>query len=77
MTPVLSIRIPAIAAPPPILVGRFIRAPLSQNDYKLWTPSDYAFVYANANETPFTWDDVEVPRRSTRRAAKKVINYKV
>lgn len=77
MTPMLSIRIPAIAVPPPILVGRFIRAPLSQNYYKLWTPSDYEFAYGNANDTPFTWDNVEVPRRSTRRAAKKVINYKV
>ena len=75
MTPTLSIRSPAIAVPSPILV-RFSYT-ISQNYYKLWTPSDYAYVYQDANDTPYTWDDVEVPRRSTRRAAKKVINYKI
>ena len=75
MTPTLSIRIPAIAVPPPILVRAAYTIP--KNFYDAWTASDYAYVYQDANDTPYTWDDIEVPRRSTRRAAKKVINYKV
>ena len=71
----ISIRIPDIAVPPSILVGRFIQAPLSKNYYKLWTPSDYECEYGNANDTLFTWDDVDISRR--RIASKKVINYKV
>ena len=75
MTPTLSIRIPAIAVPPPILVR--VAYTIPKNYYAAWTASDYAFAYAKANETEFSWDDVEVPRRSSRRAAKKVINYKI
>jgi hypothetical protein len=74
MTPTLSIRIPAAASLP---AADRMYHPLPKNYYAAWTASDYAFAYANANETEFSWDDVEVPRRSARRAAKKVINYKI
>jgi len=75
MTPTLSIRIPVVAVPPPNGLCRSYTIP--KNYYAAWTASDYAFAYAKANETEFSWDDVEVPRRSARRAAKKVINYKI
>jgi hypothetical protein len=76
MTPTLSIRIPAIAAPPPVLM-RVVYNPLPKNYYASWTAADYAFAYANTNQTEFSWDNVKVPRRSARRSAKKVINYKI
>jgi hypothetical protein len=76
MIPTLSIRIPAIAVPPSVLV-RFICAPLSIHDYKSWTSSDYERAYQYANETPFTWDDVDIPRRSHRLVNKDKKNYKL
>jgi hypothetical protein len=65
MLPILSIRIPQS----PIAEGyhaRRLPVPVAVNYYKSWTPSDYAAAYGNANETTFTWDNVEIPRRSPR-----------
>jgi len=74
MIPTLSIRIPTCFTN---YAPRVIVVPLPTNHYDSWTAADYAFAYQDTNETPFTWDDADVPRRSSRRAAKKVINYKV
>jgi hypothetical protein len=74
MTLALSIRIPISYT---YYAPRVLAAPLPTNYYDSWTASDYAFAYQDTNETPFTWDDVDVPRRSARRSAKKAINYKI
>ena len=70
----LSIRIPQLH-----FVGGYhaARRAVSQDYYKLWTPSDYKYVYQDANETPYSWDDVEIPRRSPRLATKEKKNYKM
>ena len=74
MIPTLSIRIPVI----PVLNGAYVaRITISINHYASWTASDYAYVYQDANETPFTWDDVDIPRRSTRLLNKDKKNYKL
>lgn len=74
MLPTLSIRIPQFA-----FAGgyRDARRSVSSNYYKLWTPSDYKYAYQDANKTPFTWDDVDVPRRSPRLATKEKKHYKM
>jgi hypothetical protein len=73
MLSALFIRIPQF-----VLGGhRAAYRPISINYYKGWTPSDYEAAYWDANETPFTWDDVVVPRRSPRLAAKERKNYKL
>lgn len=74
MVPTLSIRIPISFT---YYAPRVFVAPLPTNYYDLWTATDYALAYRDTNETPFTWDDVNVPRRSSRLSAKKVINYKI
>jgi hypothetical protein len=74
MIPTLSIRIPISFT---YYAPRVLAVPLPKNYYDSWTASDYALAYHDTNETPFTWDDVDVPRRSSRRTAKKAINYKI
>jgi len=70
----LSIRIPQLH-----FVGGYhaLQRPIFPSYYKLWTPSDYEYVYQDANDTPFTWDDIDVPRRSPRLATKQKKNYKM
>jgi hypothetical protein len=74
MIPTISILIPTSFTN---YAPRVLVIPLPTNHYDSWTAADYAFAYQDTNETPFTWDNVEVPRRSSRRAAKKIINYKI
>ena len=74
MIPTLSIRIPSSSTN---YTPSTFCIPLRTSFYDAWTASDYAYVYQDANDTPFTWDDADVPRRSSRRAAKKAINYKI
>ena len=68
----LSIRIPQLH-----FVGGYHapRRAIAINPYKYWTPSDYEDAYGDANDTPFTWDDVIVPRRSPRLATKERKHY--
>ena len=72
MIPTLSIIIPISSTK---YVPSTFCIPLRMSFYDAWTASDYAYVYQDANETPFTWTDVIVPRRSARLAAKKTIHY--
>jgi hypothetical protein len=74
MIPTLSIILPSSSTNYAL---RAFCIPLRISFYDAWTASDYAYVYQDANDTPFTWDDVHVPRRSPRLSNKDKKNYKL
>jgi len=61
----LSIKVPVFDEP-----LRSFRLPcraLKPKHYANWTPNDYKYVYSDANDTPYTWNDVIVTMRRPKR----------